>query len=337
MIELKTAEHVIHFMNSGKISLSRYDEKFMSSLSMISRVTTNQVELFYKLIYKYARQLHKFELNPDVLINLPWGMPVIESLPEYTNGHVEIIDDLLTFKCPFNRSFINDFRKQENNTFQWSSSNRRYESKFSPHALQLVLNVGSKFYQDIRLCPATQRIIDELHPYATCTNWDPTLKVINGNLMIASINPILYELTKDIPLEATVESLAKFAEFGIMVSEEVYGDDERLKFASSLVFNQEANTLINIIPWLQELGCDMVYVSGSGGITPYRSALMRELKDSDMPHHELVGVNYKKTPIATTYKFPVLIKLRPSFDNGNEPYKVSKIINVRNSEPISIK
>lgn len=337
MIELKTAEHVIQFMNNGQISLSRYDEKFMSSLSMINRVTTNQVELFYKLIYKYARQLSKHELNPEALINLPWVMPVVESLPEYTRGHIEIIDDMLTFRCPFNRSFINEFRKQENNMFLWSTTNRRYESKFSPHSLQLLLNVGSKFYENIKLCPITQKIIDELHPYSTCTNWDPTLKLINGNLMIASINPVLHELTKDIPLEATVESLAKFAEYGIQVSEEVYGDDERLHFASSLVFNQEANTVINIIPWLQELECDMVYISGSGGITPYRTALMRTLKETNMPHHELVGINYKKTPIATTYKFPVLIKLRPSFDNGNEPYKVSKIINVRNSEPISIK
>lgn len=337
MIELKTAEHVIHFMNSGKISLSRYDEKFMSSLSMISRVTTNQVELFYKLIYKYARQLNKFELNPETLINLPWSMPVVESLPEYTRGHIEVIDGLLTFKCPFNRTFINEFRKQENNTFLWSSSNRRYESKFSPHALQLLLNVGSKHYKDIKLCSITQKLIDDLHPYAECTNWDPTLKLINGNLMIASINDILYELTKDIPLEATVESLSKFAEYGIMVSEEVYGEDERLKFASSIVFNQEANAIINIIPWLQELGCDMVYVSGSGGITPYRAALMKTLKETNMPHQELVGVVYKNSPLANTYKFPVLIKLRPSFDNGNEPYRVSKIINVRNSEPVTIK
>jgi hypothetical protein len=81
----------------------------------------------------------------------------------------------------------------------------------------------------------------------------------------------------------------------------------------------------------------MVYVSGSGGITPYRAALMKSLKETNMPHHELVGVAYKKTPLATSYKFPVLIKLRPSFDNGNEPHKVSKIINVRNSEPIAIK
>lgn len=336
MIELKTAEHVIQFMNSGQISLSRYDEKFISSLSTIHRVTTNQVELFYKLIYKYARQLTKFELNPETLINLPWNMPVVESLPEYTNGHIEIIDDLLTFKCPFNRTFINEFRKQPDNTFLWSQDRRRYESKFSPHALQLLLNTASKNYKDINLCPVTQKLIDDLHPFASCTNWDPTLKIINGNLMIASINPIIDELTKDIPLELTVESLSKFAEFGIMVSEEVYGDDERLQFAASLVFTQEANTVINIIPWLQELECDMVYISGGAGLTPYRASLMRGLKEANMPHCEIGGFN-KKTSPATSYKFPVLIKLRPSFDNGYEPYKVSKIINVRNSEPINIK
>jgi hypothetical protein len=336
MIELKTAEQVIQFMNNGEISLSRYDEKFISSLSTIKRVTTNQVELFYKLIYKYARQLSKHELNAETLINLPWTMPVVESLPEYTNGHIEIIDNLLTFKCPFNRTFVTEFRKQENNTFTWHAENRRYESLFSPYALQLLLNTASKIYKDVRLCPVTHKLIDDLHPYATCTNWDPTLKLINGNLMIASTNPIIDELTKDIPLELTMESLNKFAEFGIESSKEVYGDDKRLEFAGSIVFTQEANAIINIIPWLQELECDMVYISGGAGLTPYRSALMRGLKEANMPHYELSGFNKKMTP-ATSYKFPVLIKLRPSFDNGHEPHKVSKIINVRNSEPIHIK
>jgi hypothetical protein len=105
MVELKTAEHIAHFM-MGNISLSRFDKKFVESLQLLKQVTTNQVELFYRIIYKYRRQLSKHELDADVLIHLPWTMKVVESAPQYTDGHLSIEDNQIIFKCPFNRSFI---------------------------------------------------------------------------------------------------------------------------------------------------------------------------------------------------------------------------------------
>ena len=48
MVELKTAEHVAHYM-VGNISLSRFDKKFVESLQVLKQVTTNQVELFYNI------------------------------------------------------------------------------------------------------------------------------------------------------------------------------------------------------------------------------------------------------------------------------------------------
>ena len=68
MVELKTAEHIAHFM-MGNISLSRFDKKFVESLQLLKQVTTNQVELFYRIIYKYRRQLGKHELDADKLFD----------------------------------------------------------------------------------------------------------------------------------------------------------------------------------------------------------------------------------------------------------------------------
>jgi len=105
MVELKTAEHVAHYM-VGNISLSRFDKKFVESLQVLKQVTTNQVELFYKIIYKYRRQLSKDELDADKLIHLPWTSKVIESAPQYTDGHVSIEGKQIIFKCPYNKNFI---------------------------------------------------------------------------------------------------------------------------------------------------------------------------------------------------------------------------------------
>ena len=118
MVDLQTTEHLLHFL-IGNVQLSRFDEKFISSLTTQSRVTTNQVELFYKLLYKYRRQLAKHELDPDKLIYLPWQMPMVESSKQYTQGHLTIEGDKIVFKCPYNRNFITEFRANEDNPFVW--------------------------------------------------------------------------------------------------------------------------------------------------------------------------------------------------------------------------
>lgn len=335
MVELKTAEHVIHFMNNGTISLSRYDEKFISSLSTISRVTTNQVELFYKLIYKYARQLAKHNLEPETLINLPWGMPVVESVPEYTHGHIAIVDNEITFKCPFNRTFINEFRKQEFNTFVWNSQRRLYESKFSLHSLKLLLDIGSKYFKDVHYCPVTTDIIESLYPYSSATCWDPTLMNINGNLMIVSTNPIIDDLIKDITLNCEPATLANIASYGIDIDESVHQNDDFLKFASSLETTVEVNDALNIIPWLKELGCDAVYFSGTSTINPVKSELIKNLMLHGIEYHD-VG-NFNKAPKPNKYNFPVLFRFRTTFTTGFDPYKVAKIVKFVNSNPINVK
>ena len=55
---MKNKEQLLYFFLQGKISLSQYDYKFMANLQSIiqnnMRVTSNQAELFGKLISKYT-------------------------------------------------------------------------------------------------------------------------------------------------------------------------------------------------------------------------------------------------------------------------------------------
>jgi hypothetical protein len=336
MVELKTAEQVIQFMTGGEISLSRFDEKFLSSLNTCTRVTTNQVELFYKLLYKYARQLTKHNLDVEVLLHLPWTLPVVESAPAYTHGHIEIIDDKITFRCPFNRNFINDFRKEEFNTFLWDNTKRMYESAFTPYALKILLDVGSKHYKNINYCPITTQLIESLYPYSKVSCWDPTLVNINGNLMIASTNEIIDDLIKDIPLSTDPLILAKLASYGIMVHENVHQHDEFLKFASTFENTIEVNNAINIIDWLIDLECDIVYFSGVSTMNPIKSDLIKHLMLNNIAYHD-VSTWGAKTPSPTKYNFPVLFRFRTNFTTEFDPYRVAKIVKFVNSNPITIK
>ena len=59
--EFTSKEHIIYFMVTSAINLSHYDFKFISNMQSLShdkkQITSNQEELFNKLIDKYKKQL----------------------------------------------------------------------------------------------------------------------------------------------------------------------------------------------------------------------------------------------------------------------------------------
>jgi len=336
MVELKTAEHIIHFMKSGVISLSRYDDRFISNLQILKQVTTNQVELFYKLIYKYRRQLSKHGFDADNLIQLPWTMPVVESTEAYTDGHVEIVNNTITFKCPYNRSFIDAFRKQPMNMFQWNRENRQYESKFGTHALKILLETASTVYKKVHCCETTVKIVDSLKQYGGVKYWKPTLLRVNGNLMIVATNQYIDEAITDIPLNDDPFTLSRLAFYGITIDPSLHDNSDRMKFISSMHSTLEMTDVINIVPWLKEIGCDCVYMSGPSVISHSKQQLTALLAEEKIKYFDTVN-QFSRTPSTAQYEFPVLVRFKKSLDSSFDPYKVGKIIQLVNSQPINIK
>lgn len=332
MVELKTAEQVAYFLKAH-ISLSRYDSKFIDSIMSIKQVTTNQVELFYKIIYKYRRQLAKHNLDPDVLIYLPWAMNVVESVGDYTDGHIEIKDGNIYFKCPFNRAFINDFRKFDMNTYVWSKEHRRYESPYSTYALKILCNTASRFYKVIRFCDTTLALLEGLTKYENTKYWQPTLVMTGSKRIIASINESLNNALGDKNIDEM--SIAEIASYGIHI-EGSYSNPKD-KFMSEMNTTIEVDDLLNIVPWLQEMNCDMVYFSGSSNapISPIKKQFSEELKNLKIPYID-TGI-YTIVPPATDFNTPVLIRFKKSLDVMFDPYKVSKIVHLVNSKAIDIK
>ena len=337
MVELKTAEHIAHFM-MGNISLSRFDKKFVESLQLLKQVTTNQVELFYRIIYKYRRQLSKHELDADVLIHLPWTMKVVESTPQYTDGHISIEDNQIIFKCPFNRSFIDAFRKEDTNTFVWDKERKQYSTEYSTHSLKLLVYTSNKFFKTVNYCNIVNGLLDTIKEYKDVKYWQPTLNRINGNLYIVATTEQLDEALGDLVLDTNPATIAKLVYYGVHIDESIYDvNDERQQFISNRIYNMEVSNLLNIVPWLAEIGCDYVVFTGNRILTDVRARLKEKLLETNIkvePEHKWSSQHKSDS---SKYNFPVVIRFRTGRDSTDEPIKVGKVVQLVNSQPIDIK
>lgn len=338
MEELKTAEHVAYFM-SKKISLSRFDSKFVESLQILDRVTTNQVELFYKIIYKYRRQFIKHELCVEKLIHLPWTTTVVESATQYTDGHVSISNNQIIFRCPYNRTFIDDFRKVEMNHFIWQKEERYYETEYSEHSLKLLMEVASKYFKTIHLCEVTTELLSSLLEYSSAKIWNPTLMNVNGNLMIGGINPNLHNALIDTVLSTDTLTLSKLVSYGVYIDDALYDSTEpKYKFITSMFPQIELGDVLNIIPWLKDINCDFVVFAGTTIVSkPVVKKLIEALSKENIPFAETQLLNQKADSGMYDAKNPVVIKFRTNIDNTWLPVKAKKFVQIVNSKPVDIK
>jgi hypothetical protein len=337
MVELKTAEHIAHFM-MGNISLSRFDKKFVESLQLLKQVTTNQVELFYKIIYKYRRQLTKHELDADKLIHLPWTIKVVESAPQYTDGHISIEGNQIIFKCPYNKNFIDAFRKEDTNTFVWDKERRQYSAEYSTHSLKLLIKTSIKFFKVIHHCNIVTGLIDSLKEYETVKYWQPTLNKINGNLFIVATTEQLEEALDNLVLDTSPLTIAKLVYYGVHIDESVYDvNDERQRFISNRVYEMEVSSVLNIVPWLVEVGCDYVVFTGNKILNDVRKTLIDSLSTTNIKIQPELNWASKHNSDSGKYNFPVVIRFRTGRDIDAEPIKVGKVVQLVNSQPIDIR
>lgn len=334
MTELKTFEHLIYFMIKN-LRLSRYDSRFLENLEKMivttKRVTSNQVELVTKLIEKYQRQLIKQGLFTDVLLNLPWTTTIVTTTEEYTSAHIGTLDDNIILKTPFNRAFINEFRSLSESCFMWDSANKYYIGDLSTSTLKLATNTVKKFFKDVRYSDRIKELLSQLDVYNDAVYWTPTLVNFNGNYMIASSNDALDKAIKHIPLNTELHTLAELARYGIRIDNNILLTEEE-QFAASYNPKVELSNISDIVPWLKNIKCDFLYVSGLS----LTSSLKQEFKKSVID----AGIQYVENPKYTTqrelkYKFPVAMRFRmiPDF---NEPINLAKIINIVNSQPINL-
>lgn len=332
MVELKTAEHVIHYMRAN-IKLSRYDEKFIDSLQVLTQVTTNQVELFYRIILKYRRQFAKAELQVEKLIELPWVVPVVESAPQYTDGHILIENDKIIFRCPFNRNFINKFREVKLNPFVWVKEHRQYEAKYGQDTLKFLIGISMNHFKAMHYCDNTVKLLESLHPYKDVKYWDPTLVKINDRFYIVAATQAINDATSDIELNTDVPTLAELTRLGITIDSSLYDtNDSRMKFIVNSVCEVEISDIMNLVSWLKEIDCDMVCINSSS-FNPVKRNLIAELSRVNIKSIDLNLATFSISE--NNAKAPVFITFRTG--HNPTPFGIIKIVKLINSQPIDIK
>jgi hypothetical protein len=328
-------EQLLYFFLQGKISLSQYDYKFMANLQTLiqnnSRVTSNQADLFDKLISKYKKQLVRQGLVKEELKELPWKTMIVESTTEYTGAVVSLRDNELTIRVPFNKSFISEFRNVRNNTFEWSKETKTYSAPFGTSALKVAYTTLPKFFSTVRYDDDLQTIIDELKQYEGLV-WNPTLTKYNGKLIVTAINPIISELIQDTELSLEPNMIFNLTRMGITIDSELYKDSEKLKFAANLVYEVELSDVENTIGWMKNIGCDNVVI-GRG----LRSTISQEHLTSMITKYgmkPLGPLSYGNLPDGVS-----MLMQHTSNVDSRTPFtgQISKIVVLKDSRPIEVK
>ena len=335
-MDMENKDQLICFFLSGKISLSQYDYKFMSNLLSLAknrnRVTTNQAGLFSKLIGKYARQLAKQGLNSNELSALPWKTEVVESTEEYTGAKVMIEDDEVILRVPFNKAFISAFKDFPHNPFVWSKESRVYRAPWSTNAFKIAATKLHKYFRTVKFCENSTELLNELKQYDSVKFWNPTLTIVNGQLVVAAMNSSLADVIKDVPLTLEPKELYQLVQYGITIDPELTQNDPLLQFASEKVYTAEVTNLPWVATSLNAIGCNKV----SWGRGLMYSSLGKELqKEMTSLGFESVSSNQ---PLNPNECVPWLT-LRPTGipDARQAPTGTGKVIMFTDSRPIDTK
>jgi hypothetical protein len=336
MIELNNKEQLIYYMFTN-LRLSRYDIRFLQNLEKIivskSRITSNQSTLVDKLIEKYERQFVKNQMFIKELLNLPWKTLIVETTDEYTSAHIGIVDDNIILKTPYNKAFITAFRSLSQSSFLWDNTNKYYIADLSTFSLKLAVRITGTFFNEIRYSDNVKKIISQQKYYEDVQYWTPTLVCVNGNYMIAATNSALDNAIQHIKLNTELTTLSELVRYGIEVDESILLTDEE-RFAGSYNPKVELSNICDIVPWLKNIKCDYVSVSGVGLSTSVK--FKNDLKQA----LELAGIRYNDSgrmmihDNMSKYKFPVVIKFKLIHDTDHA--NTAKVINVVNSQPVNL-
>jgi hypothetical protein len=331
---MNNKEQLLYFFLNGKVSLSQYDYKFMANLQTMiqhkSRVTSNQATLFDNLISKYKKQLTKNGFDKDILKSLPWKTELVESTAEYTGATVSLYDTDLVIKVPFSKPFISAFRQVKDNNFEWDKDSKVYRTAFNTIALKIANTELEKYFPTVRFDDNLSKLINDISAYEAEV-YNPTLHVINGNLMIVAINSVLGELTQHMDLKIDSITLYKLSMMGINIDPSVYQSDPRLEFASKRVYEIEMDQVEIVISWMKNLGCNNVIV-GRGLRTHMSQDALYELitKYGMQP---LGPMSFGKLPDGVN----MLIQHTSSIDRGAFAGQISKTVVLKDSRPIEVK
>lgn len=332
MTNLNSKEALLYLMAGGSIKLSNQDACFFGTLHGLifrkKQITSNQANLFNKLIIKYKAQLKRKGFVAHDLLGLPWNTPILESSAEFTEPRISLVGENLHLRTPFNKNFISDITRQPFVSFLWDSSSRKYISTYSTIALKNAIDLTKKHFKKIEYCPAITALLKEVPVEKENLIWTPTLFKSNGRFYIAASNQIINNLIENITLDDSLLLLYKLSKMGVSIHSSVTNGDPLKEFAANFYCEVDINKLDKVALWLSLLQITRVFISRDVLIKEMREELKTKLRQSGI---ELMPIqSYQKDK-------GDLILIQPHSITPAEKVNIAKIVCIKNSRPIAIK
>jgi len=297
-------------------------------------ITTNQASLFDRLINKYARQLRKNGIDVEKSLQLSWNGKVIPSNREFTSARITVENnDTLVLKVPFNNKFIRAFN-QNPGCIKYDKERRAYTATFTTHNLKKMLDIVNQHFTCLDLCDEISNIITDLKQYEAAYH-DPTLVEINGRLVIVAVNQALGVHLENIIIEKTPECFEKLLDYGITIDKSVWGNDEKLKFAGSRVYELNNSNLKEVVDYLDDLGYDGYVIPNLSSRMKISAALVNQFEVSNSNLVSFSATWQKATDSTKLVIFTPNERISQSFVEQSRAFK--KIIIMKDSSRVEVK
>lgn len=352
-----TKEQLVYYLLNN-ISLGTYDKRFLDNIQTLNLIvskplTSNQAELFDKIVHRYSRQLAKKSVNSHDMVNLKWDLAPIPSLPQYTQAFISIEDDKIIIKCPYKKEFITELKKITNYHFIWDAENRTWSVPLSEKTLRIAVETVHSHYEKMNCCDKIQDVLNILDTYSSAKVWDPTLVKTNGNLYIAAANEPLMNAISDIDLVMDPSILVRLTQYAIEFDDSLLlefhktlgGDDyatEVMKFIVQRDTTIEISDLKKLLDMLALMKCDAVVTSDWFSKIGDVDSFKQELEDKNISliiYDKRLKSNETDLYSLSKYKLPVAINVGMWNKTLSLPMlnMVVKTVTLVNSAPIKIK
>ena len=325
------------------IRLSRVDAHLFNNLVVLSthsgKITTNQVNLFNRVVSKYEKQLAEHLLTPEYVISLSWACTIIESLPQYAQAHIWIKDGMIYLKSPFSREFLAALNSNPIHTMHWDRDNREYSLAFGTSALKRLIHIVNACYKQVNYCPIVTKLLADVEQFKSIIYWTPTLVIRKEQLYVVGCNKAVMEAIAHIPLTTDLKSISALLQYGILIDYGVYEfllnihDPQEVKFACNHDPTIEISDLDKVLHWIKDYGCDAIYIS----LQP-KFNNRHDLGWSKRLEKTITDLNIEIIDYAEEKRYinPVIISFRSLLPTPKNPYKYYKLIKVMNTQPIDL-
>lgn len=326
-------EELVKYLMGGHIHVSRQDYLFFSNLSKIAdnkKVTTGQDKLLNKLVDKYQRQLKNQNLDISFLKNLEWNHDLIQTRIEYLRAELSLTNNELVLRSPFNKAFNQALRKYGgSNTFIWDKVLRVHKSPASTYALQLIVNLIEKHFPEYVYCDNIKSLLEDIKGFKGLV-WNPTLVKSNENFYIAACNSVLFDQLKDLNLSKDAKTFFQLSKYGVKISDDLI-DNEELKFASNFQYEIDISQINELCRYVKNLGFDEINI----GRHLYTRTIYADIRDKMLDEGiKIVGYNELNSIENKDY---ILAQFRNMYTQNVDTKKASKVVFIKNSNPVKVK